>query len=140
MLESLTLQDFTVFHRAEFRFGKNLNVIVGENGSGKTHILKAAYAGIAAGAVRTSEARGTKAQYQIALASKLIGAFRPDSLGRLVRRAQGRLKCKVTCSFDRPELDFGYSFSRMAKTEVNVSKQPAETFTKRPVYLPTRDY
>ena len=43
MLRALELRNFTVFADAQFTFGKHLNVIVGENGLGKTHILKAAY-------------------------------------------------------------------------------------------------
>ena len=43
VLKSLHLENFTVFPDVELNFGKNLNVIIGENGAGKTHILKAAY-------------------------------------------------------------------------------------------------
>ena len=59
MLRSLRLKDFTVFQEADLRFGANLNVLVGENGSGKTHILKAAYSGIAASAQRASAENGS---------------------------------------------------------------------------------
>lgn len=44
MLESLTVENFTVFEQAEFKFGKNINVFIGENGTGKTHVLKLLYA------------------------------------------------------------------------------------------------
>jgi hypothetical protein len=43
MLESLILRNFTAFSEADFEFAPGLNVIVGENGTGKTHILKVAY-------------------------------------------------------------------------------------------------
>jgi DNA repair ATPase RecN len=43
MLTSLRLRNFTVFTAAEFQFASGLNVIVGENGSGKSHVLKTAY-------------------------------------------------------------------------------------------------
>ena len=49
MLKSLELENFTVFPSAQLSFGRNLNVFVGENGSGKTRILKAAYSAIALG-------------------------------------------------------------------------------------------
>ncbi len=42
MLTRLVLKNFTVFAEAEFRFASGLNVIVGENGAGKSHVLKAA--------------------------------------------------------------------------------------------------
>lgn len=44
MLKSLHLQNFTVFANAKFEFGEGLNVLVGTNGTGKTHVLKVGYA------------------------------------------------------------------------------------------------
>jgi energy-coupling factor transporter ATP-binding protein EcfA2 len=44
MLKRLHLRNFTVFADAEFEFGEGLNVLVGANGTGKTHVLKAGYA------------------------------------------------------------------------------------------------
>lgn len=59
MLKSLRLRNFTLFRDTTFQFGKNLNVVIGENGTGKTHILKAAYSGIATlGAVRKNGGAG----------------------------------------------------------------------------------
>lgn len=43
MIKQLTLQNFTVFKDADLHFSQGLNVIVGENGTGKTHLLKLAY-------------------------------------------------------------------------------------------------
>ena len=43
MLKKLTLQNFTTFQNAEFNFSKGINIIIGENSSGKSHILKLAY-------------------------------------------------------------------------------------------------
>ena len=66
-----------------------MNVIIGENGSGKSHLLKMAYALIAAGAERNgspSSATPVKSTLQRTLATKLINVMRPESLGRLVRR------------------------------------------------------
>lgn len=40
MLETLRLRNFTAFPVADLKFGKHLNIIVGENGLGKTHLLK----------------------------------------------------------------------------------------------------
>ena len=41
---SLRLQNFTAFADATFEFVPGVNVLVGENGTGKTHVLKALYA------------------------------------------------------------------------------------------------
>ena len=142
MLKSLHLENFTVFPDAQFAFGKNLNVVIGENGSGKTHVLKAAYAAIAVSAARSkdgSTAMPGKAQLQAALADKLQGVFRPDSLGRLILRKSGRGKCRLNYAFQPEKLNLEFTFSTLAKTEVTVETMPGARVEKLPVFLPTRE-
>ncbi len=143
MLKSLDLENFTVFPKAELRFGKNLNVIIGENGSGKSHILKVAYSPIAVSAERPEEGGGTfnftKATLQPALARKLQAVFRPDGLGRLVRRKVGRGKCILSYDFDKSNLDMKFSFSTVARNDVSVQTLPAARVEKLPIFLPTRE-
>jgi len=43
MITKMHVKNFTVFEDETFEFGRNLNVIVGVNGTGKTHLLKLAY-------------------------------------------------------------------------------------------------
>ncbi|WP_375419382.1 ATP/GTP-binding protein [uncultured Hymenobacter sp.] len=43
MLKRLHIKNFTVFADADFEFGPGLNVIVGTNGTGKSHVLKLGY-------------------------------------------------------------------------------------------------
>jgi len=43
MLNQMTIKNLTAFPEATLNFSDGLNVIIGENGSGKSHILKAAY-------------------------------------------------------------------------------------------------
>ena len=58
MLTRLMVKNLTVFAEAESQFAPGLNVIVGENGTGKTHVLKAActVAAVSAWAERDSGA------------------------------------------------------------------------------------
>ena len=44
VLKYLRIKDFTVFKEADLKFAKGLNVIVGANGTGTTHLLKLPYA------------------------------------------------------------------------------------------------
>src|SRR5215469_8455875 len=140
MLKSLHLKSFTVFPDERFLFGKNLNVIIGENGSGKSHVLKAAYSAIAVSAAGAKDAATnvpSKAQFQTALADKLRAVFRPDALGRLVRRHRGRSKCRLSYVFDPSSLDMAFSFSTLAKTEVEIETLPSARVEKAPIFLPT---
>ena len=42
--QSLRLQNFTCFKDCEMNFSPGINVFIGENGTGKTHVMKALYA------------------------------------------------------------------------------------------------
>ncbi|MEI7590999.1 MAG: AAA family ATPase, partial [Deltaproteobacteria bacterium] len=44
MLDKIRFDKFTAFEKLEIKFSTGINIFVGENGTGKTHILKAAYA------------------------------------------------------------------------------------------------
>jgi ABC-type transport system involved in cytochrome c biogenesis ATPase subunit len=145
MLTSLYVENFTVFHDQEFQFSPGLNVIVGENSVGKSHILKLAYAMIATSAEagrKTNVAdpsNPTKVHLQKAYAEKLIGVFRPDQLGRLASRTQGRTRCKIKLGFDDTALNTIINFASSAKTDVEVEQLPTRWDTQKPLYLPTRE-
>lgn len=142
MLNKLHLKNFTAFKDAEFHFGRNLNVIIGENSVGKSHILKAAYTALsvnATGAKESGSPSPTKSYLQTAMAKKLRGVFKPDELGRLARRKQGSERCEVTYDFAHGALNQSYAFNNRSKSEVEVMKAPAEWLEKSPVYLPTRE-
>ena len=44
MIQKLSAENFTALKEAHLDFADNLNVFIGENGTGKTHILKLLYA------------------------------------------------------------------------------------------------
>jgi energy-coupling factor transporter ATP-binding protein EcfA2 len=144
MMESIRLRNFTAFSDAELTFADGLNVIVGENGTGKTHVLKAAYSLVyvsARGNKDTGLSEPTKAHLQSAVAGKLTAVFKPDNLGRLARRnRRGRQCCEVRCSF-RPPADnvLAFTFSTASSAEVAVDTTPRNWIEKLPVYLPTRE-
>ncbi len=143
MLDTVTLNNFTAFAEAQLIFAKGLNVIVGENATGKTHILKVAYSAIyvSAQSPRAENAdEPTKSYFQPAIAKKLIGVFKPDELGRLARRDRpGRQRCDVDCQFTEPAGHLAFSFNTASKKEVTVETMPPAWLDKLPVYLPTRE-
>ncbi len=142
MLRQLHLKNFTVFGDAVFPFAAGLNVIVGENGAGKSHVLKAAYtvAAVSAwGAKDSGSETPTKSYLETTIAKKLRGVFRPDAVGRLARRQAGRSRCEVEVRFKVKSLRLGFSFNTSSKTEVSVDVCPTQWEGEPPVFLPTRE-
>jgi len=142
MLKKLSVKNCTVFSKAELNFRSGLNAIIGENGSGKSHLLKVAYSLIAASAEagrKPNAKEPTKTYFQKALANKLVRVLRPESLGRLARRKQGRERCEITMDFSDPELNTSFDFATSAKAEVRILCLPQVWESKAPVFLPTRE-
>ena len=142
MLKQMTIKNMTTFQEAKLKFSDGLNVIIGENGSGKSHILKAAYSTIAASAEEGRKlipGEPTKLLLQKKFATKLMSVFRPDSLGRLARRKQGRERCELSFVFSDLDLTTRFSFATSSKTDVQIDQLPVTWEFHSPVFLPTRE-
>ncbi|HCF96073.1 MAG TPA: AAA family ATPase [Verrucomicrobia bacterium] len=82
MLDKIKFERFTAFEKLEVKFSPGVNIFVGENGTGKTHILKAGYA-----ACDIVKSKG-------GFAEKVNNVFYPSGkkIGRLVKRFKGSSK------------------------------------------------
>lgn len=78
-LTRIRLDRFTAFRRLDLELTPGINVFIGANGTGKTHLLKVAYA--ACDAAKTG----------VNVAEKLTRVFLPSgrAIGRLVKRQRG---------------------------------------------------
>jgi energy-coupling factor transporter ATP-binding protein EcfA2 len=147
MLDRIKIENFTVFDDIEFQFGKGVNVIIGDNGTGKSHLLKLAYAisTVAVGAGK-QESAPAKADLQRQIATKLVNVFRPDALGRLVRskRAKGegrgnRGRAAVQLHFVGDADNWSFNFSGMAEKEVSLTSTSKALQMSDAIFIPTKE-
>lgn len=142
MLKSLVVKNFTVFSDATFDFSPGINVIIGENGLGKSHILKLCYTSAwlshTTGNGQRSVAE-TKQSLQKRLAEKLVAVFRPDSLGRLAKRERGRTGADVNVTFSIRGADLHFSFATNSKSEVVLRKMPTSHLKAPVIFFPTKE-
>jgi ABC-type cobalamin/Fe3+-siderophores transport system ATPase subunit len=136
MLKQAQFQNFTCIPNGTWKFASGINVIVGENGLGKSHVLKALYALLK---VQADAKELSKSTLEKAYADKLVAVLRPESLGRLVKRRQGRDRCELTLTLDGAEFDCAIGFATNTKSQVEVIKAPARSLPQSPAYLPTRE-
>lgn len=139
MLKSLHLRNFTAFAEADLEFCDGLNVFLGENGVGKSHLLKLPYAVMGALAEPRVDARPTKSALQRAIGEKLVNVMRPDSLGRLARRQRGRQRCEVGLTLGGSRTPVSFSFATQTKFDVILDEYPKGRYRHAPVFLPTRE-
>lgn len=137
MLTSAVFKNFTTVPNDEFKFAKGLNVIVGANGLGKSHILKAIYSLLKVQSGKNVDL--TKTFLEKAYAEKLVGAMRPEELGRLVKRKRGSERCELALTMEAAKQSTKIAFANRAKSQVEVLTLPSEALPLSPVFLPTRE-
>lgn len=134
MLRKVRFQNFTTVPDGDWTFARGVNVIIGENGLGKSHVLKSIYALLKVQSAKDFDNLNLEKAY----ADKLVGVLRPESIGRLVKRRQGRARCEISLAAEnRKSVTIG--FASNAKSQVEVVKAPRDALDLPPVYLPTRE-
>jgi len=108
-IESITFDDFTVFGQATFELSPGINVIMGKNGCGKTHAMKAAY--VLHRALKNGEKDSE-------LEKSLVEVFRPDHIGRLVHRRGKGNTGRVSAVFDEGRASVEITTRKRFKSEV----------------------
>jgi CheY-like chemotaxis protein len=133
ILNALALKNFTLFTEIKLKFSPQLNIFIGENATGKTHILKAAYSVIAATA-EFDETSPTK--LNDAIATKLFNVLRPEKLGNLVSYQQ--TQAEITLNFEENEYDSHLCFSPDSES-IKLQQTPSKLPSTRPVYFSTKE-
>ncbi|HUY35929.1 MAG TPA: AAA family ATPase [Pirellulales bacterium] len=133
-IKELSVKNFTVFEEAKFEFSPGLNIFIGENATGKTHLLKLMYSTLKVLRDRADDdfpdPDGLE-RLQVHLSDKLARVFRPEKqrVGRLVRRGRGRNHAEVTIAYDTAEIAFKLTtLGRIELTTVTPPKPPSCLF------------
>jgi energy-coupling factor transporter ATP-binding protein EcfA2 len=129
----LELENFGVFEDARFEFCPGVNVLIGENGTGKSHAMLAAYS-ILRAFHKDSSPRGVAARVE----EKLKGVFKPDDrrLGRLVRRARGGGTARISVESDGFSCEISFNHREPDSFElVNLRRRP----TGSSIFIPSRE-
>lgn len=84
----IKLENFTVFKDTEIHFDEGINIFIGENGTGKTHILKLLYSACQA------------SNPKVSFSNKIVRTMLPDDfkISRLITRNRGNHNARVRIS------------------------------------------
>lgn len=133
MLKEIRIEKFTAFDKMDIHFSKGINVLIGANGTGKTHLMKLLY-----GAMLLADSRFDKTMDQT-----LQGIFLPDSLGRLVERSVGcgKGKFEVWRNDDNGDIDryLRYELTSLGKSQTVNSRVWSRDRRYDIVYIPVKD-
>jgi len=129
-ISRIKLERFTAFEKIDINLSSGINVFVGANGTGKTHLMKLAYA--------ACDISKTKANF----AEKLVRVFMPTgrAIGRLVKRQKVSSRCAVEVF--RNDLKLRVSFSNHATVTDSATVTGGKSWCEKPiesVYIPVKE-
>ena len=131
-LTKIEAENFTVFQDIKIPFSKGINILVGENGVGKPHIMKLAYAACQA------------SKHDVSFPQKTTRLFRPDqsSIGRLVNRNKnGNNTARISVESDTAKIGMTFSTKTIkwdaeVETEKKWEKQMSDLTS---VFIPAKE-
>ena len=139
MIARLELRNFTAFNEVVLDLSPKVNVIIGENGTGKTHVLKAAY-GLCAGAPLFKNKPDTsKAELKAALTAKFLRLFMPldDNFGKMHRHGASD-RAYLSAQFDQGQ-KIAATLSSRSKALAIQELANYEQYLAEAVFIPTKE-
>lgn len=138
ILRSASIKKFGLFTDETLEFSPGLNVFIGRNGCGKSHLIKLLYTLVKECGETPSNGSVLEAEkLENRLARKLAGVFRPESdrIGRLVQRINNRSSAEVSATFsDGKKCSFKLSnLDKLSDAKSNVGHLQEAAF------LPSRE-
>lgn len=135
MIERFALKNFTAFDRININFSPGINIIIGENGTGKSHLLKAAYALSSGGALKNDGAP----VFEASLTGMLVDLFHPLG-GNLSNLRKWGTDGKAVLAADfsagrRVSAIFGEDSGTVSVMDDNYPKH----YSDNPVYIQPRE-
>ena len=133
-LSQIKLENFTSFEALNLNLSPGISLLIGANGTGKTHLMKILYA---ACAITTGE------DLDKTFAQKLRNVFNPyeGRMGRLARRQSGSIKTNISVS--QPNgLKLSAEFSNHTTKPDDIKTTSETAWKKNPLessYIPVKE-
>ncbi len=119
VVKSLNIENFTLFEKENLNFSSGLNIIIGENDTGKSHLLRLLYSLIESNNfVILEKADNKRYLLQKSIPQKLIDIFKTEKLAHLIQNGQD--KCHIKINLTKYNIKF--NFTQKTKIQVNINK------------------
>lgn len=137
MIAGVEIENFTAFGNLNIPLSPRINVIIGSNGTGKTHLLKAIYA-LAIASQPASAVEGSEKDVNAQLTNKLLRVFSPGESRIGALRARGTSGGARLCLTGSDDTRVAISFNSNSRG-VQAEKDARSEAQSRPVFIPTKE-
>lgn len=137
MIKQATIERFSAYELLSLKFSPNLNVIIGENGTGKTQLLKTLYSSCPFGMTAYNNDSDIEMK-NFEFTERLLQIFQPldRKLGKLhTTGTTGQSTVNVV--FDNDQ-EFTFTLNTNSK-QTQISKQCKKECCAAPIFIPTKE-
>ncbi len=132
MIEKASLRNFTAFKELDLECSSGVNILIGENGTGKTHILKLVYA-----ACEFSKPE------DVIFYNLLQPIFKPNEIGGLIRKGSEDASVSFFTNNKTIELKSSFRLNPEAPTSLATGTNPSvaqwKKHEQKAVYIPVKE-
>jgi len=129
LIKSLKIENFTLFKDDKFNFSKGINIFIGENGTGKSQILKLIYS------ILKSNYQNNR--FNEAIVNEFKEVFRPTDkeIKNLISFGEKKSSIKI----DLSAYSINFNFTENSKYEVNIEETPSKYYKKEIIFIPAKE-
>jgi len=128
MIEKLHIENFTAFRKAEFDFVPGINVLVGANATGKTHVMKLLFA---------MQKAQVPARESLPILGPLFAIFRPEKLEALIHQGSRSKTSSIKATWNGKPYAFVVEINDRQNVAYDEGNQWESVTT--PVFIPVKD-
>lgn len=130
-IRRIEMENVTVFDKMDIEFTEGINVFIGENGVGKTHVMKLLYSACQA------------VKHDVSFSQKTVRVFRPDgsSIQRLVSRKNkgGTASVKIFSDTSNISMKFTTQTKKWDADVKNEEKWERQLSDLSSIYIPAKE-
>lgn len=139
-IKEISIENFTVFKNEKLKFSEKLNIIIGENSTGKSHLLKLLYVFIIANNSHYPFINGWKEpslkykKISEIINQKLLNVFKPDALENLVNKESK--EANININLMKYSIDVGFNKNN---TEYEKKENQLGQLEKKIIFIPAKE-
>lgn len=137
MIAGIEIANLTAFAKVNLDLSPRINVIIGSNGTGKTHLLKAIYA-LAIASQPGSQVEASQKNASEKLTNKILRVFSPGESRIGALRARAADEGARLCLKGSDDTKVSISFNSRSKS-VQIERDARSETQSRPVFIPTKE-
>jgi predicted ATPase len=137
-IKSITLSNFTIFREHSLEFSSGINIIIGENGTGKTQVMKLMYSLLQSNNVVEKQNKlFLNAQLSVMIEKKINSIFMANSIGNLITK--NKTQTEISLDLDKYKIHFELLKKDSQQLSMTNYENIQKLYEKKALFIPAKE-